>query len=375
MFALIQILNILLHNLVLGYNKPLLYTFEMKIAFISTINHPLPPQGLGWETNAYYLIKKLQEKNIDVTVYASGDSKIDNLRSSVKYSFENSEQLGVSEYFKYEHISKVFQDNLIEKYDLIHGWYNYEQIIFSKFAPNTPVLTTFHGIRAKDTSFFDNLYSNLSNNNYLAAISKDNMNIFPKARWVGVAYHGLHLQDYPFIQNPEDYFCVVGRVGPEKGIAEIVQIAIKLSLNLKIAGNITHQDYFDEKIKPFLNNKIEYLGLLNYESKIQLFAKAKASFHFAIYPFREAFGNTLTESMACGTPVIALTNGAIPEIVIHNKTGFVIEKVENVIEFVSKINQIKRLDCRKHVELNFTDEQMAKSYIEIYNKLIIKNDS
>ena len=347
-----------------------MYTLKMKIAFISTINHPLPPKGLGWETNAYFLIKKLQEKNIEVIVYASGDSQIDNLRSSSIYSFEKSEELGISEYWKYEHISKVFKDNLTERFDLIHSWYNYEQVIFSKFVPNTPVLTTFHGIRPKDITFFSNLYSSLESNNYLAGISQDNMKIFPNARWAGVSYHGLHIEDYPFVKVPQDYYCVIGRVGYEKGISEIVQIAIKLDLNLKIAGNITHQDYFDQKIKPYLSEKIQYLGLLDYEDKIKLFANATASFHFAIYPFREAFGNTLIESMACGTPVIALNNGAIPEIVIHNKTGFVINFIDQTYEFVTKIKKVSRENCRKWIENNFTDEQMAQSYIEIYNNII-----
>jgi len=342
----------------------------MKIAFISTINHPLPPKGLGWETNAYFLIKKLIEKGIDVTVYASGDSEIENLRSSIKVSFENTDEVGISEYWKYEHISKAFIDNQTEQFDLIHGWYNYEQLVFSKFTPSTPVLTTFHGIKPAHEKFFSDLYSGLSKNNYIAGISKDNLKMFPGANWAGVAYHGLHIQDYPFVKDPEDYYCIVGRVGPEKGVAEIVQLAIKLGLKLKIAGNITHQDYFDEMIKPFLNNKIEYVGLLNYEDKIKLFSKAKASFHFATYPFREAFGNTLTESMACGTPVIALRNGAIPEIIEHNKTGFVVDSVKEAETFVKKIKEINRQDCRERVEKNFTDEQMAESYIEIYKKVI-----
>jgi len=342
----------------------------MKIAFISTINHPLPSNALGWETNAYYLLKKLQEKNIDVTIYASGDSQIDNLRSASKYSFEKSEELGISEYWKYEHISKCFKDNFTEKYDLIHGWYNYEQIIFSKFATSTPILTTFHGIKPRDIDFFTNLYSNMDKNNYLAGISKDNMSIFPNANWVGVAYHGLHIEDYPFIKVPQDYYCVVGRVGPEKGIAEIVQIAVKNGLNLKIAGNITHKDYFDEQIKPYLSSKIEYIGLLNYEDKIKLFSNATASFHFAMYPFREAFGNTLTESMAGGTPVIALKNGAIPEIIIHGKTGFVLDTPEQTNDYLQKIKDIQREDCRNWVLNTFTDEHMANSYIEIYNKVI-----
>ena len=342
----------------------------MKIAFISTLNHPLPPNGLGWETNAYFLINRLIEKGIDVTVYASGDSTIKNLRSSSKYSFEQKDLLGISEYWKYEHISKAFEDNIVEKFDLIHGWYNYEQVVFSKFASSTPIITTFHGIRPHHEHFFQNLYSNLDKNNYLVGISNDNLNMFPDAKWAGVAYHGLHLEDYPYIEDPEDYYCVVGRVGPEKGLAEIVQIAVTKNLKLKIAGNITHQDYFDKHINPYLGANIEYLGQVSYQDKIKLFSKAIASFHFATPPFREAFGNTLTESMACGTPVIALRNGSIPEIVLDGKVGFVVDNEKEGAECINKISSIKRKDCRKLVEDKFTDTKMAESYIKIYNKVI-----
>ena len=345
----------------------------MKIAFISTIDHLLPPNGLGWETNAYYLIKNLQQKGIDVTVYATGDSQVKNLRFSSKYSFEKKDKLGISEYWKYEHISKAFYDNIKEKFDLIHGWYNYEQIIFSKFAPTTPILTTFHGIKPKYIDFYTKLYSRLESNNYIVGISKDNMNIFPDANWAGIAYHGLHIEDYPFVKNPQDYYCVVGRIDPEKGIAEIVKLATKLGLKLKIAGGITNQDYFNQFIKPYISDKIQYLGLLDYRDKIKLFANAKASFHFAMYPFREAFGNTLTESMACGTPVIALNNGSIPEIVMHNKTGFVVGSVDQAEKAVPKVEKIQRKDCRELVENKFTDAHMADSYIKIYKNVIEKH--
>lgn len=88
------------------------------------------------------------------------------------------------------------------------------------------------------------------------------------------------------------------------------------------------------------------LGLLDYCDKIKPFANAKASFYFVVHLFREAFHNTLTESIVCRTAVVALNNGAIPEIIMHNKTRFVIDSIDHAENLIHKIEKIKRKNAK-----------------------------
>ncbi len=143
---------------------------------------------------------------------------------------------------------------------------------------------------------------------------------------------------------------------------------------LKIAAIIPpeEEEYWQKKIKPLIDGKqIQYLGPADPKMRNEVLKDAFASLH--LVRFNEPFGLTLVEAMACGTPVIAMDRGSVPEIVIDGKSGYRVSNVDQASEAVGKIARVKRKDCRLWVEENFTLEKMAENYEKVYQKILNKN--
>jgi glycosyltransferase involved in cell wall biosynthesis len=120
-----------------------------------------------------------------------------------------------------------------------------------------------------------------------------------------------------------------------------------------------------------LNDKILYLGFMEQEQLVRYYQKAAAI--LVPIQWEEPFGLTMVEAMACGTPVIALRRGSVPEVVAHGKTGFVCDHVQDMVEAVGRLGEISSRDCRKHVEQHFAVRNMVNEYERTF-KAIIKHD-
>jgi glycosyltransferase involved in cell wall biosynthesis len=136
-----------------------------------------------------------------------------------------------------------------------------------------------------------------------------------------------------------------------------------------MAGLIQEPEYYEKKVKPFIDNKqISYLGMIPDEQVSTLLGNALCLLHPVMRP--ERFGLTMAESMACGTPVIGFNKGSVKEVVEHGKTGYIVNKIEEAVESVKKLDKIKREDCRKRVEKYFSVEKMVEGYIQVYEKIL-----
>jgi len=160
-----------------------------------------------------------------------------------------------------------------------------------------------------------------------------------------------------------------GRIHPEKGTYESIQIAKQSGRKLIISGLIQHQEYFDKKVKPFINDDdIVYVGNSGSKERDKLLGEAFALLH--PISFNEPFGLSVAESMMCGTPVIAFNLGSMPELIIDGETGFLVNTIEEAAEAVSYINTIDRKNCRKWAFSKFTREKMTEDYLQIYKKIL-----
>jgi len=156
-----------------------------------------------------------------------------------------------------------------------------------------------------------------------------------------------------------------------KGVENAIAAAEKLGVKLLLAGRIdpTQQDYFDDIIKPRLNEKIQYVGELTENQLSDFYGPAKA----LLYPieWEEPFGLVVTEAMACGTPVIAYRRGSMPELIEDGKTGFVIDSnIDLLVEAMEKVGQIDRTLVRKRAEEKFSKEIMVENYEKAYYELL-----
>jgi len=240
-------------------------------------------------------------------------------------------------------------------------------LCFSKLV-KTPVVTTIHGFSSPQVI---QIYKRYSNTHYVSISYADRKHA-PDLNYIANIYHGIPVNEYPYNSKPDNYFCFIGRISPDKGVHNAIRLVKKLNINLKIAGLIgsENKDYFEKEIKPHLNSKIQYLGLINEEKKKSLLKNAYGFLHLNTYP--EGFGLTLIEAMATGTPVIGMNLGSIPEVIENQKTGFVVSSLEEAEKAIKQLAKIKRENCRQRVEKYFSLERMIDEYEKVYLKILGK---
>lgn len=188
-------------------------------------------------------------------------------------------------------------------------------------------------------------------------------------------YNGapMHLYQATASVDKDAPLVFLGRIEPIKGTAIAIEVAKKSNKKLVIAGNISieHQAYFDEKIKPFLDNQITYIGTVNDEQKNKLLRTALA----LLMPlaWNEPFGIVMAEAMACGTPVLGFARGSVPEVVSPGITGFVSTNKNEMIQQVSLCNSLDRIAIRKVAKERFSDDKISDEYLKLYKMMLAKN--
>jgi glycosyltransferase involved in cell wall biosynthesis len=265
-------------------------------------------------------------------------------------------------------IAKMFEEAEKGKYDLLHIHPTDRALPLALSHPKIPVFYTLHDPiyqwKAEVFSMF------ASQNQHYVSISDAQRKPAPNLNYAATIYNGINLDAFPFSESHDDYLLFLGRLQPEKGVAEAVQVARMTGEKLLIIGPPVTGEYWDKKIAPYLDEKIKYLGFIPREEIFKYYQRAKAI--LVPIQWEEPFGLVMTEAMACGTPVIAFDRGSVSEIVVEGKTGFIIKDndLEAMADAVKKIGEIKRIDCRKHVEQNFSIQQMIDKYEEVFLKVV-----
>ncbi len=268
-----------------------------------------------------------------------------------------------------QYIAKeMFERAAAGEYDALVFHHPESAMGYAKLYPSVPVLYVLH-------DYLDDMRRQViemhhSPNQHFVSISNSQRRDAPDFPYIQTVYNGIDTDFFSFCDEAEDYLMYAGRLIPEKGAKEAVQVALKTNRRLFITGQITPatQWYFDEHIKPHLSDKILYLGMIDKAQMVKYYQKAAA----LLVPIRweEPFGLTMAEAMSCGTPVIAFKRGSVPEVVKDSKTGFIVENTADMIEAVGNIHKINRLDCRRHVEQKFTVNHMVSGYEHVLKDLL-----
>ncbi|MCD6528194.1 glycosyltransferase family 4 protein [bacterium] len=339
----------------------------MRIAQIAPLWIPVPPYTYGGtELVISWITEELVRRGHQVTLFASGDSKtsarlIPIWPNSLWRARLHAPHAVFSLMYK-----KVLE--MQDEFDVIHDHCEFYTAPYSKFL-KPPVVSTIHHPMYEEMI---TLFKKFPNINYVA-ISKSQRKSAPGVNFVKTIYHGLPLEKYEFNNHPKDYLLWLSKISPEKGPGEAIEIAKRSGEKLIISGPILpgYGDYFDYRIKPLIDGKqIQFAGAADFKKKVDLFKNAKAF----LCPIRRAepFGLVVIESMACGTPVIAYKEGAMSELIIDGKTGFLVNSVEEAISALKRINTISREECREHIVKNFKLSRMVNRYERLYKKLIKK---
>ncbi|MGB4616741.1 MAG: glycosyltransferase family 4 protein [Dethiobacteria bacterium] len=336
----------------------------MKIAILAPIAWRTPPRHYGpWEWVASLLTEGLVKRGVEATLFATGDSQTAaELVWTAPRPYEEDKTLD-PKVWECLHISRVFEE--AERFDLIHNHFDFLPLTYSALV-RTPVVTTIHGFSSPKIL---PVYQKYNGSTYYVSISQADRH--PSLDYIATVYHGIPLENYPFQETPGDYLLFLGRIHRDKGTYEAIQLARSTGLPLLIAGIIQDQDYFDSQVAPHLDGEqIRYIGPVGPEAKGALLSRALALVH--LINFDEPFGLSVVESMACGTPVIAVKRGSMAELSLDGKTGFLIDHPGQAADRVKELSQLDRRACREHVEKNFTVDKMVDGYLEVYRKILAR---
>ncbi len=334
----------------------------MRIAVLSPVSWRTPPRHYGpWESVVSLLTEELVRLGLDVTLFATRDSQTSGKLVAVcprPYSEDPSVNPKVAECL---HIAEVFERSA--DYDLIHNHFDFLPLTYSALV-ETPVLTTIHGFSSPAIL---PVYRKYNAQSHYVAISESDRS--PELDYIATIHHGIDVARFPFSGAEGEYLLFFGRIHPEKGVHEAIQVAQRVGIKLVIAGIIQDQDYFATKVKPHIDGTtVDYLGSVGPDQRADVLGHALALLH--LVSFDEPFGLSLIESMACGTPVIAFDRGSMPEIIRDGETGYIVEDIEGAINAVAAVRTIDRSICRADVEKRFTSTRMARDYVRVYQKIL-----
>src|SRR5271168_680079 len=342
----------------------------MRIAHLATNVESVPPLGYGGtEIIINLLTEALDSGGHEVTLFASGDSKTKarlisvtecGLRTNPKILQRQWQSFDLQTLLKLKHMKGEF--------DLIHNHMGYQALPFLDEL-GVPSLTTVHN-PIKPYNY--PIYQEFKHMPYVAISDAfRRLNHGELLNYVATVYNGIDLDLYPYPESGKrDYLLFLGRICHDKGTADAIDIAASLGLPLKIAGKVDEPDrpYFDEQVKPRLSASIEYLGEVNHQQKLKLYAGAVALLH--PINFDEPFGLTLVESLAEGTPVAAIGRGSIPEVLSDRETAVIGNTKQELIERFGEIEKIEPQSCRRRVQEKFSKERMVDDYLKLYDRLV-----
>jgi len=346
----------------------------MKIALVSPLEERVPPRKYGGtELVVYNLVEQLVKMDHQVTLLASGDSRVSAalepiFRKSLR-SISKIDDLKIRDAYKLIGVGKIVTYLKKKKFDIIHNHLGWRLLPFERIF-DCPMVTTLHG--PLNITYQQKIYSEYKQHNFIS-ISFNQRKPMPNLNYVGNVYNGIEIAKFRQNYKPQDYFAFLGRMSPEKGPVQAIKVAKKAGVKLVMAAKVdlADQDFFKKAVEPLINKKeIKFIGEIDHKKKVELLRNAKGL--IAPIQWEEPFGLFFIEAMACGTPVITLRKGSVPEIIIDKKTGYICNNLEEMVKKIKRIDEIERRACFEHVKNNFSSEKMAQNYLEIYQKIIKK---
>lgn len=334
----------------------------MKVAVLAPVAWRTPPRHYGpWEQVASNIAEGLVDKGIDVTLFATRDSITKGkLEALIARGYEEDKNVE-PKVVECLHIAHLMEN--ASKFDIIHNNFDFLPLSYSRLI-KTPMVTTIHGFSSPKIIPVFKQYNDI--NHYVSISNADRS---PELKYVATVYNGIDSRSFTLKEKPCDYLLYFGRIHRDKGTWEAIQIAKKAKMKLIISGLVQDQNYFDEKVAPWLNNDdIVYVGNSGPEQRDRLLGNAQALLH-PIH-FSEPFGLSVAEAMFCGTPVIAFNKGSMPELIQDSKTGFLVQTVDEAVEKIKDLKKIDRSYCRKWAQQNFSQKSMVDRYIEVYRKIL-----
>ncbi|HSL35106.1 MAG TPA: glycosyltransferase family 4 protein [Candidatus Limnocylindrales bacterium] len=345
-------------------------TRPLRIAQVAPPLERVPPRAYGGtERVMYELIVELDRRGHEVTTFASADSEVPGrLVPTVPEALRPAGVIEDTEGWFIATALAVLDRQ--DEFDLIHSHLEWASFMLAR-AARIPVAATFHG--RLDLPWSRDILASPTSA-HLVAISESQMSVHSTADWT-VIHNGLTLAGAPFERRRTDALAFVGRVAPEKGVLDAIEIALAAGRPLRIAAKVApagrEKEYADEVFFPALERagkSIEFVGEIEGPERDQLLAESYAALMPGSWP--EPFGLTAIEALACGTPLLARRVGALPEIIRDGVDGFFGDDVTELAFHVPAVADLDRRAIRESVIDRFSATRMTDGYEALYRRIL-----
>lgn len=337
----------------------------LRIAMVAPPYYTVPPEGYGGtEAVVAGLVDRLVSRGHHVTLFAAG-ARGTTAQEFVRTSAHTQPgRLGeaIPEVVNAARVHGLLRGRTV---DIVHD----HTIAGPLTAPGRarPTLVTVHSA----TTELAEAYRHLGTAVELVAISHAQRASEPGLNWVGTVHNGIDVQSFPYRDHKDDYVLFLGRFHPQKAPHLAIEAARRAGVRIILAGKRTEpveQEYYRAKVAPLLGRDAVDVGIADGVLKRRLLAGARC----LVFPIRwpEPFGLVMVEAMACGTPVVALSNGSAPEVVAHGRTGFVVERPEQLARAICDCERLEPSDCRRRVSEHFSLDAMAAGYERVYRRVL-----
>ena len=328
----------------------------------------IPPPGYaGTERIVAVLLDELVRRGHDVTLIGPGDSTVDCLLiPTIERALWSSGMRGDAMPYMQVTMERAWEAQ--DRFDVMHSHLDTLSFTLARHSA-TPVLHTLHG--RLDSPGIPELLDEFREIP-LVAISASQRRWRPQNNWVATVHHGLPLEQAPFSDRPGDYLAFVGRIAPEKGVADAIELARDTGIRLRMAAKVHEADeeeLYEALVAPAIKEGIvDWAGELPPQPRDELMAGALATVMLGAWP--EPFGLVAIESMATGTPVIARRAGALPEILRHGQNGYLVDDLAEARLAVREAHGLNRARIRSSAIERFNVQRMVDEYEEVYRGLV-----
>ena len=340
-----------------------LRTDTLHIAVVAPPWFEIPPRRYGGiEAMCHGLVEGLAARGHEVTLIAAGRA---NTRARFIRTLPEppSERLGESlpEILHATVAGRALQELEV---DVIHD--NSFAGPLLAYGRGIPTVVTAHGPVEGELGEY---YAALPSSIRLVAISEAQRRRAPHLGWCAIVHNGIPVHEYPFSAEKDDFALFLGRMSPEKAPHLAIDACRQAGVDLAVAAKCSEpaeRHYFEAEVKPRLGPDVDYLGEVGGAAKKDLLARARC----LVFPIQweEPFGIVMVEAMACGTPVVALRGGSVPEVVADGISGFVCASPEDLPEAIKRSDIIDPADCRSRA-LRFDVSRMVSGYEQLFMKM------
>lgn len=339
----------------------------MRIAIIAPPWVSVPPPAYGGiETALDHLARGIHASGHDVFLFATGDSSCPVPRGWALAQATGTVSTGAAT--ELHHVVNAYDAVLDWRADVVHDHTLVGPVYAERF--DVPVVTTNHG--PFDSELGD-YYRAIGGAVPIIAISRHQAATgtadgIPVA---AVIHHGVDVDAFPVGDGSGGYALFLGRISPDKGVHTAAQVACAAGVPLKIAAKLrepAEHAYFDSAVRPLLGGDIEFVGEVGRTSKLELLAGASCLLNPLAWA--EPFGMVMIEALACGTPVVALARGSVPELIDDGVTGFVRTTAADLATSLGQLDALDRGRCRNMAAQRYSTGRMVAQHLELYSRIV-----